>query len=176
MGEFVAHNISQSRHYCRWLARLCARSGSIIFHEAALLWLAGMVTDEVGPITFHGISIIVDGWHGYGRVRCPYHFTEPGLLWLAGTVMGEVAPITFYEASITVIGKVMGEVRSITFHGASITVVGCHGYGRGRGSLHFAEPGLLWLAGTVMGEVGAHNISWSVTVIGWHVYGIGRGP
>ena len=90
--------------------------------------------------------------------------------------MGEVVPITFHGASITVVAKVMGEVGFITFHGASITVVGCHGNGRGRGSLHFAEPGLLWLAGTVMGEVGTHNISRSVTVIGWHVYGLGRGP
>ena len=31
-----------------------------------------------------------------------------------------------------------------------------HDYGRGR-SFTFAELAILWLAGTVMGEVGAHN-------------------
>ena len=40
------------------------------------------------------------------------------------------------------------------------------------------EPAFLWMAGTVMGEVGAHNIfhGTRITVVRWHVYGRGRNP
>ena len=86
------------------------------------------------------------------------HFTEPALQWLAGTDVDKVA-------------------AHDTFRGASITVEGRHGYGRGCGPLHssqsqhcccglarlwarsgqityFTVPPLLWLAGTIIAEVG----------------------
>ena len=54
-------------------------------------------------------------------------------------------------------------------------MVGWHRYGGGQDP-YFKESALLWLAGTVMGEVGAHNIfhGSSITVVGWYCYGRGR--
>ena len=46
----------------------------------------------------------------------------------------------------------------LKFHGAGNTVVGWYGDGRGRGPWHLTELAMLWLARTVIGEVGAHNI------------------
>ena len=62
MGNVGARIISRSKKYCGWLARLWARSV---------------------PVTFHGASNTVDGWHGYGRGQ---------------------RPVTFYAASNTVGG------------------------------------------------------------------------
>ena len=83
------------------------------------------------------------------------------------------------------------------FNGAIIAVLGRRGYGRGQGPIiYFAEPALLWMAGTIMGEVGpiiyftepallwlactvgAHKMfhGASITVVGWHGYGRGPGP
>ena len=43
---------------------------------------------------------------------------------------------------------------------------------------YFTEPAVPWLAGTVIGDVGANNIfhGRSITVVGLHGYGRGRGP
>ena len=43
---------------------------------------------------------------------------------------------------------------------------------------YMTEPALLWLAETVMGEVGANKIfhGASITVVGWHCYGRSQGP
>ena len=40
---------------------------------------------------------------------------------------------------------------------------------------YFKEGALLWLADTVIGEVGAHYIFYGaiITVLGWHAYGRG---
>ena len=80
-------HIWQSKHYCGWMSRLSARSGSgsiTYFTEPALLWLTVTIMSEEGPITY---------------------LTEPALLWLAGTVMSEVAANnTFHGISITMVG------------------------------------------------------------------------
>ena len=62
-------DISQSQHFCGWLARLRSRSGPIrCSTEPDFLWLAGKVMAEVGAHkVFHGASITLVGWHGYGR-------------------------------------------------------------------------------------------------------------
>ena len=59
----------------------------------------------------------------------------------------------------------------MTFQGAGSTVVGWHCNGRGRGPKHFTEPAILWLAGMVMSEVGARNISRSQQYFGWLYHG-----
>ena len=61
-------------------------------------------------------------------------------------------------ASVTVVGwhgYWRGRGAHKIFHGASTTtVVGWHGYERGQGLItNFTQLALLWLAGTVMGEV-----------------------
>ena len=49
-------------------------------------------------------------------------------------------------------------------------------HGAGRVS-YFAEPAILWLAGTVMGEIAAVTFNGaSNTVVGQHGYGRGWGP
>ena len=58
---------------------LRTQSGSLIknhgdglisyFTETAILWLAGTVMGEIGPVTFNGDSNAVIGEHGYGRGR-----------------------------------------------------------------------------------------------------------
>ena len=98
-------------------------------------------------------------------------------------------------------GPVMGEVRAHNlFQGASITVVGWYGCGRSCPITYFTEAGLLWLASTVMHEIGWHNIfhgstllllagkvmseigahnmfhGATITVVGWYDCGLVRGP
>ena len=84
------------------------------FTEPEIMWLADMVTGEVAAQNiFHGVSIVSDGWHGYGR--------------------GRVVK-TSHGASITLVGRHgygRGRGHKI-FHGASLTAVGWHAYGRCR--------------------------------------------
>ena len=152
--------------------------------KPALLRLAGTVMSEVViHAIFHGASIAVAGWHGYGRCQGPKrYFTEPAVLRLAGVVVGEVGSHKF-------------------FHEATVAVVGWHGYGRSRDRQvksqiqlysewwarlwarsglirYFTEPALLWLAGAVIGEVVASKIFNGAgnTVVGRHGCERCRGP
>ena len=46
---------------------MCEVGADKIFHDPALLWLAGKVMREFGSdMIFLGASITVIGWHGYG--------------------------------------------------------------------------------------------------------------
>ena len=100
------------------------------------------------------------------------YFMKPALLWFAGTYRGDIrAYKILHGASITVVGRHhcgLGPVHKI-FHGTSITVVCCHGYGLRQERIRsFTEPQLPWLAGTVMGEIGAYKTFHvaSITVVG----------
>ena len=61
-------------------------------------------------------------------------------------------------------------------HAYGVIVVYKIHHGAGRIS-YFAEPAILWLDGTLMGEIGhvAFNGA-SNTVVGYYGYGRGRGP
>ena len=127
--------------------------------EAALLWLACTVMVEVGPVSyfakpaslrlagtdmsevethniFHRARITVVGWRGYGRDRGPEHISR-SLHYCGWLVPAMVGPIMYSTESLWLAGTVTVEVAAITY---------------------FAKPALLWLAGMIMGDVGAHNI------------------
>ena len=65
--------IMEPAYYCGFLAQLWPMSEPIrYFTELALLYLDVTFVVEVGVHKiFHGASISVDGWHGYGRGRGP---------------------------------------------------------------------------------------------------------
>ena len=99
--------------------------------------------------------------------------TKPALPWLVGTVMVEVeAHNTFHErAYCGFAGTVIGEfVTRNTFWCLSQYYCGWLIRLRAKSGLVtcITEPVLLWLAGTVMGEVGAHNTFHGaiITVVG----------
>ena len=86
-----------------------------------------------------------------GEIGPTRDFGSQKILCLPVTAMGDVLTLALLWLS----GMVTGVIAAINiFHVASNAAVSCHGYRRGQWpSKYFTEPALLWLAGTVMGEV-----------------------
>ena len=91
-------------------------------------------------------------------------------LTLVGTVRGDVAHNTFYGAIITVVGwHGMGEVGHITYL-LSQNYCGwlARLWTRSGPIAYLTEPTILWLAGTVNGEIGSITLHGTgITVLLW---------
>ena len=152
MGEVGARNISRRQQYRSWLVRL---------------WVSSR------PITFHGISDTVVGWHGYGALGARNISRSNQYCGWLSRLWAMSGPVTFHRASNAIYscsGTVVGEwtARDISRCQQYSGVVGYARY-ISRSQQYCGFVARLWARSGPVTFRGASNI-----VVDFHGCGRGR--